>query len=126
MRRTESSIPSYMIIIGRKSPEKNQDISFHLNELNRIHETFLTSLPRSVAGSPFLCSVSDAARVLVSGEGLEKVAVGRPASFTVEADARPDVAVLGPARRPVHADVTLVDGGKHRVSFAPADVGTFG
>lgn len=35
-------------------------------------------------GSPFSCLVSDIRKVMVSGEGLEKVPIGRPAVFTVD------------------------------------------
>ncbi|GLH04456.1 Uncharacterized protein GBIM_10161 [Gryllus bimaculatus] len=79
-----------------------------------------------VPGSPFECLVSEAARVVPGGEGLEKVSVGRPASFTVEADislGRPEVSVLGPARRSLTTDVVAQAPGRYSVSFSPADVG---
>lgn len=82
-----------------------------------------------VPGSPFQCRVSQAARVVVASEGLEKVAVNRPAAFTVESDAAgqtaPEVQVLSPSRRPLLVDVAPAEGGQGRytVNFTPADVG---
>jgi hypothetical protein len=80
----------------------------------------------SDAGSPFTCQVSEAARVVISGDGLEKVAVNRAAMFCVEADAslgRPDVQVLSPSRRPLMVDVGVQTAGRYTVHFTPIDVG---
>ncbi|KAJ8873544.1 hypothetical protein PR048_024362 [Dryococelus australis] len=79
-----------------------------------------------VPGSPFRCEVSEAARVVLAGEGLEKVAVNRPAAFSVEADpalGRPDVQVLSPSRQPLPVDVAAHAAGRYAVSFTPSDVG---
>ncbi|XP_069676636.1 filamin-A isoform X2 [Periplaneta americana] len=79
-----------------------------------------------VPGSPFTCQVSEAARVLISGDGLEKVAVNRAAMFCVEADSslgRPDVQVLSPSRRPLTVDVGVQAAGRYTVHFTPTDVG---
>ncbi|KDR11639.1 Filamin-A [Zootermopsis nevadensis] len=79
-----------------------------------------------VPGSPFTCQVSEAARVVISGDGLEKVAVNRAAMFSVEADpslGRPDVQVLSPSRRPLMVDVGVQTAGRYTVHFTPTDVG---
>ncbi|XP_023727803.1 filamin-C isoform X3 [Cryptotermes secundus] len=79
-----------------------------------------------VPGSPFTCQVSEAARVVISGDGLEKVAVNRAAMFCVEADpslGRPDVQVLSPSRRPLTVDVGVQTAGGYIVHFTPTDVG---
>lgn len=82
-----------------------------------------------VPGSPFSCQVAQAARVVISGEGLEKVSVNRPAAFTVESDAAtaaPEVQVLSPSRRPLVVDVSAQGGqgqGRYAVNFTPTDVG---
>lgn len=81
-----------------------------------------------VPGSPFHVHVAQAARVVVASEGLEKVAVDRPASFTVESDAAgaaqaPDVQVLSPSRRPLLVDVASQGQGRYAVHFTPTDVG---
>ena len=78
------------------------------------------------AGSPFTCHVSEAARVVISSDGLEKVTVNRAAMFCVEADAslgRPDVQVLSPSRRPLTVDVGVQAAGRYTVHFTPTDVG---
>ncbi|XP_046393064.1 filamin-A isoform X2 [Ischnura elegans] len=93
-----------------------------------------------VPGSPFTCEVLEAARVTWSGGSpLEKVPVGRVASFFVEApmsgvpgEGLPVVRVMGPSRRTVNAniienEVTPGEGspqrGKHTVEFTPTEVG---
>lgn len=79
-----------------------------------------------VTGSPFSCHVSEAARVVLSGEGLEKVAVNRAASFSVEAEptvGAPEVQILSPSRRPLSVDVGSQSVGRFSVHFTPTDVG---
>ncbi|KAG8237581.1 hypothetical protein J437_LFUL003305, partial [Ladona fulva] len=65
-----------------------------------------------VPGSPFTCEVMEAARVVwCGGSPLEKVPVGRVASFFVEAPGEgvPMVRVMGPSRRPLHANTLESD-----------------
>ncbi|XP_071442492.1 filamin-C isoform X2 [Hetaerina americana] len=93
-----------------------------------------------VPGSPFTCEVLEAARVSWSGGSpLEKVPVGRVASFFVEAplsgisgEGLPIVRVMGPSRRPVNATIIAnepaagegsAQRGKHTVEFTPTEVG---
>ncbi|XP_063231927.1 LOW QUALITY PROTEIN: filamin-C [Bacillus rossius redtenbacheri] len=79
-----------------------------------------------VPGSPFTCLVSEAARVVLAGDGLEKVAVCHTASFSVEADpslGRPEVQVLSPSRQPLAVDVGAQAAGRYAVHFTPTDVG---
>lgn len=92
------------------------------------HTVDLRFNSEDVPGSPFHVHVAQAARVVVASEGLEKVAVDRPASFTVESDAAgaaqaPDVQVLSPSRRPLLVDVAAQGQGRYAVHFTPTDVG---
>lgn len=59
-------------------------------------------------------------------EGMEKVAVGRLASFVIEADSNmgsPDIQVLSPTRKTVPVDINNLSNNKHEVNFTPEDVG---
>lgn len=94
--------------------------------LNIILFFLINNILSSDVGSPFTCQVSEAARVVISGDGLEKVAVNRAAMFCVEADpslGRPDVQVLSPSRRPLTVDVGVQTAGGYIVHFTPTDVG---
>ena len=56
----------------------------------------------NVPGSPFHCSVVDAAKVNLSGEGLDKVPVGKQATFFIEGQfdmGDPEVKILSPMKR---------------------------
>lgn len=100
-------------------------ISFTPREAT-AHTVDLRFNGEDVPGSPFTCQVSEAARVVISGDGLEKVAVNRAAMFCVEADpslGRPDVQVLSPSRRPLTVDVGVQTAGGYIVHFTPTDVG---
>lgn len=78
---------------------------------------------QDVPGSPFICKVSAAARI-VATETLDKVCVGQDFDFIVESDVMPVVEVLGPARRVVHAKVEEQrSGSSYRVVFEPQEVG---
>lgn len=59
-------------------------------------------------------------------EGMEKVAVGRSATFIIEADSglgTPDVQVLSPTRKNLRVNVTTLSNNKHQANFTPEDVG---
>ncbi|XP_049948482.1 filamin-A [Schistocerca serialis cubense] len=91
-----------------------------------VHTVDLRFNGEDVPGSPFSCHVLEAARVVLSGEGLEKVPVARDANFSVEADAslgQPEVQVLGPSRRILPVNVNAQGGGHYSVQFTPVDVG---
>lgn len=78
---------------------------------------------QDVPGSPFICKVSAAARI-VATETLDKVCVGRDFDFLVESDVMPVVEVLGPARRIVPARVEeQLNSTGYRVIFEPQEVG---
>ena len=56
----------------------------------------------NVPGSPFKCTVVDAARVTLTGEGLEKVPVDKQATFFIEGQTEmgdPEVKVVSPQRK---------------------------
>lgn len=76
-------------------------------------------------GSPFSCSVSEAARVILSSE--DKVSVDKPAKFIIECEpamGTPMVQVLSPNRTAVPVQVIPLDtGGKYSAQFIPKDVG---
>nr|CAD7463461.1 unnamed protein product [Timema tahoe] len=79
-----------------------------------------------VPGSPFSCQVAEAARVVLSGDALEKVSVNRAAMFSVEADptlGHPQVQVLSPSRSPLLVDVAVQASDRYSVLFTPVDVG---
>ncbi|KAG8281178.1 hypothetical protein J6590_063971 [Homalodisca vitripennis] len=80
---------------------------------------------RDVPGSPFSCSVSEAARIVLSGE--DKVSVDKPATFVVECEPTvepPQVQVLSPSRQPVPVTVKPMDGpGRFSCTLTAKDVG---
>lgn len=80
-----------------------------------------------VEGSPFTCLVSDIRKVMVSGDGLEKVPIGRPAVFTVDAQEdvsyEPEIKITGPNRKPVPAYVNNPRKGVFLATYTPLDVG---
>jgi len=75
-------------------------------------------------GSPFTCTVSEAARVVVWSATEDKVAVGKVASFAVQCESSPQVQVLAPLRHSL--PVTVIPAAQqsnHNVQFTPTDVG---
>ncbi|GAB6018892.1 hypothetical protein CHUAL_000550 [Chamberlinius hualienensis] len=78
-------------------------------------------------GSPFTCLVSDIRKVMVSGEGLEKVPVGRPAVFSVDTQDdvgyRPEIKITGPLQRTIPAYLTNPRRGVYLSTYTPVDVG---
>uniref|UniRef100_A0A2M4CKF2 Putative actin-binding cytoskeleton protein filamin n=1 Tax=Anopheles darlingi TaxID=43151 RepID=A0A2M4CKF2_ANODA len=97
-------------------------ISFTPREAQN-HTVELRFNGQDVPGSPFTCKVSPAARI-VSSDLTDKVSVGHVFDFVVESDIAPVVEVLGPARRPVRADIvpSTAPAG-YRVKFEPVEVG---
>ncbi|XP_053675765.1 filamin-A [Anopheles nili] len=96
-------------------------ISFTPREAQN-HTVELRFNGQDVPGSPFTCKVSPAARI-VSGDLTDKVSVGHTFDFVVESDIAPVVEVLGPARRPVRADIVPAAPTGFRVKFEPVEVG---
>ncbi|XP_058120386.1 filamin-A isoform X1 [Anopheles ziemanni] len=96
-------------------------ISFTPREAQN-HTVELRFNGQDVPGSPFTCKVSPAARI-VSGDLTDKVSVGQVFDFVVESDIAPVVEVLGPARRPVRADIVPATPLGYRVKFEPVEVG---
>lgn len=75
-------------------------------------------------GSPFTCSVSEAARVVVWSATEDKVAVGKIASFAVQCENSPEVQVLAPLRHSLPVNVIpATQPSTHNVQFTPIDVG---
>lgn len=87
-----------------------------------------------ISGSPFQCQISSPARI-IDVDSLDKVSVGANCEFTVESGTSPVVEILGPARRPVPAQVIptpieedqfgtpLGINQKYKIKFVPVDVG---
>lgn len=77
-------------------------------------------------GSPFTCSVSEAARVVVWSATEDKVAVGKIASFAVQCESSPEVQVLAPLRHSLPVSVIpATQMSTHNVQFTPVDVGKY-
>lgn len=77
-------------------------------------------------GSPFTCSVSEAARVVVWSATEDKVSVGKIASFAVQCESSPQVQVLAPLRHSLPVTVIpATQPSNHNVQFTPIDVGKF-
>lgn len=77
-------------------------------------------------GSPFTCSVSEAARVVVWSATEDKVAVSKIASFAVQCESSPQVQVLAPLRHSLPVTVIpATQPSTHNVQFTPVDVGEY-
>lgn len=77
-------------------------------------------------GSPFICQVIDSRQVKVSGEGLEKTAVNRQASFVIDVQGPAstiEVRVLSPNRRTVPSAIESVSDSRYSVTYTPVEVG---
>lgn len=77
-------------------------------------------------GSPFICQVIDSRQVKVSGEGLEKTAVNRQASFYIDVQGQPstiEVRVLSPTRRTVPSAIEPLSETRYSVAYTPVEVG---
>lgn len=100
-------------------------ISFNPKEA-KPHIVELKFNGESVPGSPFKCLVVDAAKVNLSGEGLEKVPVGRQTSFMIAGQGDmgdPEVKILSPLREVVTSSIRCVGEGQYEVDYAPEVVG---
>lgn len=92
----------------------------------KAHVVELKFNGENVPGSPFKCAVVDAARVNLTGDGLEKVPVGRQANFHIEGQTEmgdPEVKVLSPARKLVPSSIHFVSEGHYGVDYLPSEVG---
>nr|CAD7443925.1 unnamed protein product [Timema bartmani] len=113
----------------RESCTHTVDLRFNGEDVPALRQEQVTSLSRPCcvsAGSPFSCQVAEAARVVLSGDALEKVSVNRAAMFSVEADptlGHPQVQVLSPSRSPLLVDVAVQASDRYSVLFTPVDVG---
>jgi filamin len=100
-------------------------ISFNPKEA-KPHIVELKFNGESVPGSPFKCLVVDAAKVNLSGDGLEKVPVGRQTSFIITGQGDmgdPEVKILSPLRDIVTSSIRCVREGQYEVDYAPEMVG---
>ena len=100
-------------------------ISFNPKEA-KPHIVELKFNSEGVPGSPFKCLVVDAAKVNLSGEGLEKVPVGRQTSFMIAGQGDmgdPEVKILSPLREVVTSSIRCVGEGQYEVDYAPETVG---
>lgn len=80
-----------------------------------------------VPGSPFECQVVDLSKVKIVAEGIERVAINRPAAFVVDTHGQDigqlSATVLGPTQAPLKAHVTGNHHSGYRVEYTPAEVG---
>lgn len=86
----------------------------------------LATLSLIKLGSPFKCDVVDASKVNISGEGLEKVPVGRRATFIIEPEVSlgtPEVKITGPLKKVVHSSIQMPSDNRYLVEYVPVDVG---
>ena len=80
----------------------------------------------SPIGSPFICQVIDSRQVRVTGDGLEKTSVNRPASFLIDVQGQPstlDVRVLSPSRHVVPSTIDTITESRYSVTYTPTEVG---
>jgi hypothetical protein len=64
--------------------------------------------------------------VTLTGDGLEKVPVGKRATFLIEPEGMvgpPDVKVTGPLKKSVHSSIQIPSENKFMVEYVPIDVG---
>merc|ERR1719411_1171808 len=100
-------------------------ISFNPKEA-KPHIVELKFNGENVPGSPFKCLVLDAAKVNLSGEGLEKVSVGKMTSFVISGQGDmgdPEVKILSPLREVVTSSINTDKEGQYEVEYTPEIVG---
>ena len=78
----EISKGDLVCIVGPSGAGKSTLLQI-LGTLDRPSSGLVKFNGEDVPGSPFHCVVLDASRVTASGDGLEKVPVGRPATFYI-------------------------------------------
>lgn len=80
-----------------------------------------------VPGSPFECQVVDLSKVKVVGEGVERVAINRPAAFVVDTHGQDvgqlSASVMGPNQVSLKTHVTGNHHSGYRVEYTPTEVG---
>jgi len=80
----------------------------------------------NVPGSPFRCAVVDAAKVNLSGDGLDKVAVGEQATFFIEGQfdmGDPEVKITAPNKKVLASSIRFIGEGHFAVDYNPLLVG---
>ena len=100
-------------------------ISFNPKEA-KPHIVELKFNGESVPGSPFKCLVVDAAKVNLSGEGLEKVPVAKQTSFMISGQGDmgdPEVKILSPMKDVVTSSIRCIGEGQYEVDYSPEIVG---
>ena len=100
-------------------------ISFNPKEA-KPHIVELKFNGENVPESPFKCMVLDAAKVNLSGEGLEKVSVGKMTSFVISGQGDmgdPEVKILSPLREVVTSSIRCDKEGQYEVEYTPEIVG---
>jgi len=68
----------------------------------------------------------DHSKVTITGEGLEKVPVGRRATFTIEPEGTigtPEVKISGPLKKSIHSSIQVPSENKYLVEYVPTEVG---
>lgn len=80
-----------------------------------------------ILGSPFICNVIDASKMMIQREALERIPVNQEASFLINTKGSSfvgqSVSILGPGNRSLAPVLTGDPDNGFKVSFTPTDVG---
>lgn len=80
-----------------------------------------------IHGSPFICNVIDASKMIIQKESLERIPVNKEASFTVNTRGTSlsdhFISILGPGNKNVKPLVSGDSDAGYRISFTPIEVG---
>lgn len=81
----------------------------------------------NIQGSPFICNVIDASKMIVKKENMDRIPVDREATFLVDTRGASffehSVSIVGPGNKQVAPTITGDPSSGYRVSFTPSEVG---
>ena len=80
-----------------------------------------------ISGSPFICNVIDASKMVLKKEGLDRIPVQSVASFTIDTKgasfSESSISIMSPNERSIKPIITGDRSNGFKVSFTPIDVG---
>lgn len=80
-----------------------------------------------ISGSPFICNVIDASKMILKKEGLDRIPVQSVASFTIDTKgasfSESSISIMSPNERSIKPIITGDRSNGFKVSFTPVDVG---
>lgn len=80
-----------------------------------------------ISGSPFICNVIDASKMVIKKEGLDRIPVQSVASFTIDTKGasfpESSVSIISPSNRPIKPIILGDRSSGYKVSFTPNEVG---